>query len=567
MAIRAQKKYAIILSLAALVTVAGVSVPDRYFEVSRNLDVFNTLFRQVNRVYVDSVDAAKLMQEGIDAMLVTLDPYTQYIPESKADDFRFVTTGTYGGIGATIRIKGDYVCIGEPYEGFPAQRGGLRAGDLIVALDGQSMKGKKTDELSRLLKGKPGTTLKLLIRRQGQEADMELVLTREEVRVKNVPYAGIVQGDIGYIRLSGFTEKAAQETREALRALKKDTLLAGLILDLRGNPGGLLTEAVNVSNLFVGRGHDIVSTKGKLEEWNKTYKAINAAEDDSLPLVILVNGSSASASEIVAGSLQDFDRAVLLGQRTFGKGLVQTTRVLSYNAQVKITTSRYYIPSGRCIQAINYNQRDAGGTAMRIPDSLRKAFATQHGRTVYDGGGLLPDVATVPPEAAAPVAALLGRNMVFDYATLYRESHPTIASAGVFHLDEAVFADFMNFVDSQEITLSAGVEKELENFRKAATDEKYFSRLAPEYEALKTKLQGDRKAAMERYRKEIMQKLEEEIVSRYYYQQGRIVAALPADADVIRAAELLHSATELKAMLQGPLKPAEATREQAPAGK
>jgi carboxyl-terminal processing protease len=333
------------------------------------------------------------MKKAIDSMLESLDPYTNYIPESELEDYKYMTTGQYGGIGSLIRRKGDYIAISEPYEGFPAQKAGLQAGDLVLEVDGKSIKGKSTDDVSKLLKGSPNTPVKLLIQREGEVKPLTMIITREEIVIKNVPYSGLVSEGIGYIYLNQFTENASKNIRDAYQELKeKNPGLKGLVIDLRGNPGGLLNEAINMSNLFVAKGTEIVSTKAKVTEWQKSYKALNNPLDTSIHIAVLVSRGSASASEIVSGSIQDLDRGVIIGQRTFGKGLVQATKELSYNAKLKVTTAKYYIPSGRCIQALDYTHRNDDGSVGKVPDSLITEFKTKSGRKVYDGGGVNPDI-------------------------------------------------------------------------------------------------------------------------------------------------------------------------------
>lgn len=547
---------AVVLCTGALSFFSAAFV-DRYFEVSKNLDIFSSLFRQVNTVYVDSVDSGKLIQKGIDEMLESLDPYTTFIPESKADDFRFVTTGVYGGIGATIRMNGDYVCVSEPFEGFPAQKSDLRAGDKIIELDGNSMKGKTTNDISRLLKGKPGTQLVVIVQRNGEKTPLVKTLTREEIKMKSVPYAGIVQEKIGYIRLTGFTEGTGNEVKEALKKLKQQQELSGVILDIRGNPGGLLNEAVNVSNIFIAKGQEIVHTRGKLTDWNKTYKAINEATDDKIPLVVLVSSGSASASEIVSGSLQDLDRAVILGQRTYGKGLVQTTRPLSFNTQVKITSAKYYIPSGRCIQALDYTHRNADGSVGKIPDSLKTEYRTAGGRKVYDGGGILPDIALEGTSVSGITATLLSKNLVFDYATSYRETHASIAPATSFRLGATDFDAFQKFIASAATDYTTGSEREMVNVKKSMEEEKYYPNLKPEAEALQKKITETKKAAVSANKEEIVRKIKEEIASRYYYQVGRIEVSIQDDPEILKAAEILKSPEWYRSILDGTYKPVE----------
>jgi carboxyl-terminal processing protease len=550
------RKYrlAILIVLVAITSIVSYSFVDDYFEVSKNLDIFSTLFREVNMNYVDSIDPGKLMKKGIDAMLETLDPYTDYIPESDIEDYRFMTTGQYGGIGALIRQKGDYVAISEPYEGFPAQKADVRPGDEIIEVDGKSTKGKKTDEVSKVLKGQPKTTVRLLLKREGEKNPVEKIITREEIKVKNVPYYGMISNDIGYIKLNQFTESSGKNVSEALKALKEKGHLKAIVFDLRSNPGGLLNEAVNVSNVFVNRGQDIVVTRGKIKELEKTYKALNNAIDPDLPLAVLVNSGSASASEIVSGSLQDLDRGVIIGQRTFGKGLVQTTRPLSYNSQLKITTAKYYIPSGRCIQALDYTHRNEDGSVGKVPDSLITEFKTRDGRKVYDGGGILPDLTTEQKKLSNIAVSLLNKNLIFDYATRYRLMHNTIAAAKDFHLSDRDFNDFNEFIADKDYDYTTKSEKTMDDLKKNTEEEKYFADVKNEFEALKSKLSHNKKADVMKNKEEIMQLLEEEIASRYYYQAGRIEASFSHDNEVKKAVEVLNNSSMYSSVLNGTYK-------------
>jgi len=504
--------------------------------------------------YVDSTDPGKLMKVGMDAMLESLDPYTNYIPESDIEDYRFMTTGQYGGIGALIRTRDNAVIISDPYEGYPAQKAGLLAGDLILEIDGKAVNNKKTDDISRLLKGSPKTQVHLLIQREGESAPFEKTITREEIKVKSVPYYGMVSDDIAYIRLNSFTENSGRDVGAALKELKSKHQLKGLVFDLRNNPGGLLNEAVNVSNLFVERGQDIVSTKGRLKDLDRTYKALNEAVDPGIALAVLVNSGSASASEIVSGSLQDLDRAVIVGQRTFGKGLVQTTRPLSYNTQLKITTAKYYVPSGRCIQALDYSHRNEDGSVGKVPDSLLTEFSTRAGRKVFDGGGILPDVSMDASKLSNISVSLLNKNLIFDYATRYRRAHPEIASVNDFVLTDADFNDFANFLSDKDYDYTTRSEKAMEDLKKNSEDEKYYTDIQREYEALKLKLAHNKQADVEKNKNEILQLLEEEIISRYYYQSGRIETALQHDAELKKAMEIIHDQSVYSSILKGSLK-------------
>ena len=538
------------VSASSIVTWSFV---DDFFEISKNLDIFSSAFREVNMYYVDSIEPGKLMKKGIDAMLETLDPYTNFIPESEVEDYRFMTTGQYGGIGALIRQKGDYVAISEPYEGYPAHRADLRAGDEIIEIDGVSAKGKKTDEVSRVLKGQPKTQVKLLVKRQGEKDLIEKTITREEIKVKSVPYYGMIDNEIGYIRLSHFTDNCGGEVKDALTKLKEKNP-KGIVLDLRSNPGGLLNEAVNVSNVFIERGQEIVSTRGKMKTLDRSYKAINTPVDTDIPLVVLVNSGSASASEIVSGSIQDLDRGVIIGQRTFGKGLVQTTRMLGYNSQLKITTSKYYVPSGRCIQALDYTHRNTDGSVGKIPDSLVTEFKTKAGRKVFDGGGILPDVVVEPNKLSNITASLITKNIIFDFASQYRNRHSSIVAARDFHLSESDWNDFTAFIADKDYDYTTKSEKSLEELKKNSEDEKYLDALRSGIDELKQKLAHDKKEDVEKNRAEISGIIEQEIVSRYYFQTGKIEASFKDDLEIQKALEVLANPSTVSTILNGTFK-------------
>jgi carboxyl-terminal processing protease len=517
------------------------SYTDEYFEISRNIDIFATLFRELNIYYVDEVKPGHLMKEGIDAMLESLDPYTNYIPESEVEDYRFMTTGQYGGIGALIGQKDDYVVITDPYEGYPAQKADLRAGDVILEIDGKSIKGKKYDEISKILKGQPKTPVKILVRREGEAQPIEKTVLRDEIKISSVPYYGMLDNEVGYIRLTGFTDNAGQDVKDALLELKNKNQVKSLVLDLRGNPGGLLNEAVNITNLFVDRGVEVVTTRGKVKEWDKTYKALNAAVDNQIPLVVLVNSGSASASEIVSGSIQDLDRGIIIGQRTFGKGLVQTTRPLSYNSQLKVTTAKYYIPSGRCIQALDYTHRNEDGSVGKIPDSLVSLFKTRSGRVVADGGGVAPDLSMEPQLLSNIAQSLLSKQLIFDYATLYRVKNPSLGPARSFRLSDADYQQFTEWLSDKEYDYVTKSEKTFEELKAAAIKEKYYDGMKEQFEALRKSMMHDKQEDLKKNKEEIMELLEDEIVSRYYFQKGRIEASFDNDPEILKAVEALKN--------------------------
>lgn len=541
------------------IAIAGVSVVvfsflvssyDNYFELSKNIEIFSTLFRELNVYYVDEIDPGKLTKKGIDAMLGTLDPYTNYYPESEIEDHRLQTTGLYGGIGAAIRKSGDYIVISDPYEGLPAYKAGLRAGDIILEIDGKSMKGKNTEDMVKVLRGAPNTSFKMLVKRLGVENDQEFVITREEIKIKNVPYFGMIDDEIGYIQLTGFTNNAGGEVRDALTELKKNNpKLAGVILDLRGNPGGLLREAINVVNVFVERNISIVQTKGKIKESNSEYKTMNAPVDTQIPLAVLINRGSASASEIVSGSMQDLDRGVIVGQRSFGKGLVQITRPLIYNTQLKVTTSKYHIPSGRCIQAVDYSKRKEDGSAIVIPDTLYAKYKTKNGREVTDGAGIFPDLSIRPRTYSNILRSLIGKGLIFDYASIYRSKHDSIAPPETFSLTDAEYDEFVKFLEGKDYKYVTRSEQMLKEFEEVAKKEKYFDKVESEFKALKEKKESIKDNDLINFKTEILEFLNLEIVSRYYYAKGRTKIALKTDEEVREALSILKDKDRYKTML------------------
>lgn len=549
--IKRKLRLVVSIVLIAIVSFGSLSFVDNDFEFGKNLDIFASLFRELNIYYVDETDPGELIESGIDGMLESLDPYTTFIPESEMEDHRFAITGQYGGIGSLIRKRGDQVLVAEPYEGFPAEKAGLLAGDIILKVDGKKIEGKNTSEVSKVLKGQPGTVVKLLIKREDKEEPFEAVITREEIKIKSVPYYGILEDGIGYIKLNNFTSKALSEVKGALNKLREDHDLSGLIFDLRGNPGGLLRQSVSIVNLFVNKGEEIVSTRGKLESLAKVHRAINAPLDTQVPLVVLVNRNSASASEIVSGAIQDLDRGVIVGQKTFGKGLVQQTVKLTYNTQLKVTTAKYYIPSGRCIQALDYTHRNSDGSVGKIPDSLMTEFKTKNGRSVFDGGGIDPGVKTERQKRSNIAARLLSKMLIFDYANMYRRKHDKIASARDFKFSDEDYADFVSFLKDKDYDYTTRSERKLEELKEIAEKEKYFEDAKVEYEALEKKLTHSNEEDLIKFKDEIVRLLEGEIAVRYYFQQGRIEAALMDDSDVRKGLEVLKDEAWYASILDG----------------
>lgn len=513
------------------------------FEISKNLEIFTTLYRQLHLNYVDNINSGDLMKKGIDAMLDDLDPYTVFIPEAEIEDYKLLTTGQYGGVGALIHQNGDYVIVSDPYEGFPAQKSGLIPGDKILEVNKQSAKGKSVSDISAILKGQPGTTITLLIEREGETKPIEKTLNREEIKLLNVPYFGVVGKSTGYIKLTGFTQDAGKEVKEALVKLKEKDKITSLILDLRGNGGGLLQEAVNIVNIFVDKGQLVVSTKGKVEERNFSHTTTNAAVDTKIPLVVLVDRGSASASEIVSGAIQDLDRGLIIGQKTFGKGLVQNIFPVSYNSQVKITIAKYYIPSGRCIQAIDYSHKGEDGNADKIADSLKTAFKTKNGRIVYDGGGIEPDVALEPEKLSNISASLITKYHIFNFANYFKRNHANIESAKDFKITDLIYDDFIKYLAGKEYDYTTKSEKNLQDLKATAEKENYFDAIKTEYQALKDKLIHDKNADLIKNKDEIKLLLKDEITSRYYYQKGRIESSLVDDKEIVKAIDVMSDQT------------------------
>lgn len=521
------------------------------FEISKNLDIFSELYKQLDLNYVDQVSPGELMKTGIDAMLGSLDPFTNYIPESEIEDYRLMTTGQYGGIGALIHKQDGYVVISEPYENFPAHKSGLKAGDKILEVDGQSAKEKNSDEVSKALKGEPGTTVNLLIEREGKTDPLNVELKRENITIDNIPYYGMLTDHIGYIKLSGFTTNAAREVKKSFNELKDNNDMKGLILDLRGNGGGLLNEAVDIVNIFTEKGELVVSTKGKESSRNKSYYTTSKPVDTEIPLVVLVDKGSASASEIVAGAIQDLDRGVILGQRTYGKGLVQNVLPLSYNSKVKVTVAKYYIPSGRCIQAIDYSHKDEEGNAHRVPDSLISEFKTKNGRKVYDGGGIEPDI-FYDPEMLSPIAmSLLTDFIIFDYATKFEGEHESIPQPDEFKITDEIYSDFVEYVNTRDFEYTTASEKTLEKLKEATDKEEYLADIKAELEMLEKKLMHNKDEDLQTHRDEISEILKIEIASRYYYQKGKVKASLSSDPEVEKAISLIEEKEAYSAILDG----------------
>lgn len=539
-------------SLFVLVLTAALfafaSPAERYFEIAKSLDIFSTLFKEVNAYYVDDVDPKKLIDTGINGMLESLDPYTIYIAEDESESFSIQTTGQYAGIGALIGVVNNKTVVTHPYLGFPAFRAGVKVGDEFISVDGQNMKGKTSSAVSAALKGKPKTEVEIVLHRPGIKEDLKFKIQRERIKISNVVYSGMLDATTGYIKLDDFTPGAGKEVEEAVVKLK----LSGakkLILDLRDNPGGLLYEAINIVNIFIPKNKEVVSTKGKAADWNKTYTTLNDPVDTEIPLAVLTSGGSASASEIVAGSLQDYDRAVLVGERTFGKGLVQTTRPLAYNAQLKVTTAKYYIPSGRCIQALDYTHRQNDGTVVRFADSLKAEFKTAHGRKVFDGGGLDPDVKVSPETFGSAAAELLTSGLLFEYASVFCASNTAPTSLRGFRLSDSDYDKFTAWVKTQKFSYTDQLEKRADDLIAAAKNERYYNELSANLNDLKSKIAANREGEFTRFKKEISALLELEIAFHYSLDAGQAEASIDRDPEILQALKVLDNQDGYKKIL------------------
>ncbi len=533
-----------------MLALATWSFKDDLFQISKNLDVFASVYKEVNINYVDDINSAKMIKTGVDAMLDGLDPYTEFVPESEIEDYKLHYVSTqYGGIGAGIFARNGKIYVSDIFEGFPAQKADIRPGDQLVKINDIDLDGKDNDQVGLLLKGSKGASIKLLIKRDGTQP-VEKTLVRDEIKQPNVSYYGMVDGNMGYIKLDKFLENSAEEVTNALAAIKKNNP-NGVILDLRSNGGGILQEAVKIVNLFVPKDVEVVSQRGKIAEKNFTYNTVNTPLEPNLPLVVLVNSHSASASEIVAGSLQDLDRAIIIGQRSYGKGLVQQTFNLPYNSLVKITIAKYYIPSGRCIQEIDYTHRKDDGSVVKVADSLIHEFKTKDGRSVYDGSGIYPDIFVKQEHFANVTQALVGKLLIFDYAILYRNTHPLIDAAQKFSLSDADYADFVKYLAGKNYTYSTGSEKLLANLKTEATKEKQFDQIQSQYDALKASMDASKKNDLQIHKDEIKQVLENEIASRYYFEKGRYEANFKYDKELSQAVKVMQDKDQVASILKG----------------
>ncbi len=539
-------RIAILLCVAVIggAAVSGTVNHGKYFEIAKNIEIFTNLYKEINTYYVDELDPAKLMRTGVDAMLESLDPYTNYISESEIEGFKYITEGKYNGIGAQIKKIGDYVTITEPYEDQPAHKAGMKAGDVIVAIDGKSSKGKSTDDVSNILKGYPGTEVVLTVKRPGTAKELDLTMVRGEVRVPNVPYSGTISDHIGYVALTTFTRQAGANVANAVKKMKEeDPELKGVVFDLRGNGGGLLAEAVNVSNVFIPKGKQVVTTKGKVKDWDRSFKTLNQPVDEEVSVVVLIDKNSASASEIVSGVLQDLDRAVLMGQRSYGKGLVQNTRDVGYNSKVKLTTAKYYIPSGRCIQGVKYEN----GEPVNIPDVERAKFKTESGRIVLDGGGVKPDVFIDKDSERTAVQNLVKNYMIFDYVTQFVLENESIADVEDFHFED--WNGFLAFLDQQNYSYESESERLMAKLKAEAEKENYTS-VANDLEAIEKKIEETKKTELTKYKDAIVDLIEKEIISRYYFQKGKIQIGLRNDIEIKEAIKLINDETKYQSILK-----------------
>ena len=527
---------------------------DNLYEISKNLDIFGRLYREINTLYVEDTDPEKLMETGINAMLQSLDPYTNFISEDEIEDVRFMSTGQYGGIGALIGKRDGEMVILEPYAGYPADKAGLKAGDVVVKVNQTPIKAEEMEvsDVRVLLRGEKGTEVSMSVQRYGVADPLTVSLTRDRIKIKNVPYAGMINQEVGYIALTGFTQDAGKEVQDALQAMKRETSdLKGVVLDLRGNPGGRLDEAVKVANVFIPQKETIVETRGRIDNSSRVHAAQRVAVDTEIPLAVLVNQRSASASEIVAGAVQDLDRGVIIGSRSFGKGLVQNIRPLVYNTQLKVTTAKYYTPSGRCIQAINYAERNEDGSVSKIPDSLKTAFRTRNGRTVYDGGGIEPDVPVSSEKYEVVTRELENQGIIFDFATQYVSEHTSITDPRAFQITSSMYQEFLAYVKSRDFSYETQADQELKHLQSTIEKEAYEEILKESIETITRKLDLQKEKELEVHQEEISWLIKREIVKRYYYKEGTIQASFDKDSEILKAVEMLTVPNQYTQTLEG----------------
>lgn len=546
-------RFKLLLALLFLPTLIFAQEKQNNFEISKSIDIYNNVLKFLNMNYVDEINPAELNETAIHAMLRELDPYTVFIPESEIEDVRLLTMGEYGGIGSIIQYYDDNVHISEPYENFPAHKAGLLPGDAIMEINGVNTEKKSVSEVSELLKGQPGSELTLKIKREGEKNIITKTLTREKIKIDNIPYYTVLDGGIAYIILNQFTKDAAKELKDAFLTMRSENDLKGLIIDLRGNGGGLLNEAVDIVNIFVPKNKLVVYTQGKTPDQNRNYYTKHEADDIDIPLAILVNESSASASEIVSGAIQDFDRGVIIGQRTFGKGLVQNILPMAYNTQMKVTIAKYYIPSKRCIQEIDYSKKAKNDTLTKN-DTLGAEFRTANGRIVYEGHGIQPDVKIEPEMLSTITAHLYAQNMIFKYANKFYREHKTITSPDKFEITDEIYNDFVKFVESQDFKYTSESEKDFEELVKTAKTEGYYDNIKEQLDLLEEELKSHKDNDLVNNKKEISDILKMEIVSRYYFQKGRIISALNDDPELKRAVEILlnsNGKNEYETILKG----------------